>query len=212
MPKIFLKSKKISIDKIVNELYDFSKIGALSLPEILSKEGRQELLKGVKSAKKLFSKVSRKEGKVIQEMETLYIENLKENELKKEFNENINKFIKEYSKIYREIAKKAKFQENSFNSLGFNHYWNNSKGISPHRDYARDKDLISIFILQGKANFYVCVDREKNKPVELYSPPGSLILLRAPRNESEKQYRPFHYVENIENERLSLIVRRSQKD
>ena len=208
---MYIDKSRINIELIVNELYDFSKIGALSIPNILLEKASEDLVNGAKSAKKFFWRPPKKEGPVIQEMESLYIEELNEECLDKKFKNSINKFRKEYIEIYKEIAEKAGFQENFFNSIGIHYYQDTSIGITPHRDYAKDKDLISIFVLQGQARFCVCKDRNGSNYIELDSSPRSLILLRAARKNSEQKYRPFHYLESIKQERFSLIVRRRQE-
>lgn len=208
---MYIDKNRINIEFIVNELYDFSKIGALSIQNILLEKASEDLVNGVKSAKKFFCVPPKIEGPVIQEMESLYIEKLNEECLDNNFLNSINQFKKEYIEIYKEIAEKAGFQKNFFNSIGIHYYPNTSIGITPHRDYAKDKDLISIFVLQGNSKFYVCKDREKNCSIELDSSPGSLILLRAARNNLEQKFRPFHYIESIKRERFSLIVRRREE-
>ncbi|MCH8945508.1 MAG: hypothetical protein IIA85_01130 [Nanoarchaeota archaeon] len=208
MENKYIDAERISIDFVVSELYDLSKIGALSIPGVLSSKARENIVKGAKSAIKLFWKAPRVEGPVIQEMETLYIEDTDVRDLERSFVDSIKQFKREYGEIYRQISKKAGFLVDSFNSVGIHYYPYNSQGITPHRDYTRDRDLISIFVLQGQAKFCVCEDRNKKGSINLDSSSGSLILLRAARNDLEQSYRPFHYVEPIERERFSLIVRR----
>ncbi len=208
MKTLFIDSSKIDIEYIVNELFDKTKIGGLSIPDIIPENAREDLLENVSLVKKYFWHAQQKEGNVIQEIQCLYLEELNENCLDRTFLTTINQFKDEYSEIYREISQRAQFEDERFNSLGFHYYPRNTVGISPHRDYARDRDLISIFVIKGNAPFYVCENRDKKGSILLNSSPGSLILLRAARNDEEQKYRPFHYINKVSEERFSLIVRR----
>ncbi len=205
MENEYLNRSKINLDLIVNELYDFSKIGAISIPDILFEEARKKLLRGSIFSKRFFKKVPRIENEVIQEMEMLSLDDIIGEIWFKNY---LYEFRKEYLTIYEEIAEKANFQNKNFSSLYINYYPKNSIGITPHRDYKRDIDLISIFVLDGNADFYICNDRQKTNSIKIDSSPGSLILLRAARNEYEQKYRPFHYLEKMEQERFSLVIRR----
>jgi len=80
-----------------------------------------------------------------------------------------------------------------------------------HRDYSTDINLISIFVLGGTAPFYVCADKQGRGKVALHSAPGSLILMRAPRNELENDYRPYHCVGAVEEERFTLLFRQKKQ-
>lgn len=208
MKRLYIDTRKINVEYIVNELFDFSKIGGISILDVIPENARNDLIDTIKFARQYFWQAPKKEGLVNQEMQCFYVENLNEDSLDRTFITTINKFKEEYQEAYREIARLAFFETENFNSLGFHYYPINSLGISPHRDYARDRDLISIFVLKGNSPFYVCLDRNKRGLIKLESSPGSLILLRAARNKEEQRYRPFHYLEEIKEERLSLIIRR----
>lgn len=208
--KKYLKDK-IDAAEVVRKLYNFSDRGVTSIPDAMTRFGIEKLLKGIEAAKDLFWEAEKQEGKVRQEMRCLYLESADWTKLNEEFKKTISDFKKEYGKIYKRISSKAGFEKNEFNSIGIHVYPSSSEGITPHRDYAGDRDLISIFVLKGRGIFGVCSDRNKTDALELEATPGSLILMRAARNESEQKFRPFHYVEKVEDERCTLIVRRREK-
>jgi len=157
MRHLYIDSSKIDIEYIVNELYNFSKIGGISIHNVIPENAREDLIENVNSVKRFFWEAPKKEGNVMQEMKCFYLEDLNEDCLDRTFLTTINQFKDEYCEIYGEIAQRAQFEDERFNSLGFHYYPRDSLGISPHRDYVRDRDLISIFILKGNASFYVCL-------------------------------------------------------
>lgn len=93
-----------------------------------------------------------------------------------------------------------------FNDLIVQRYPAGSRGISPHRDHLRYRALVALFILSGDGRFCLCADRSGRDPIELPSPPGSLLLMRAPGLWGREE-RPFHYLDGIESGRISLGLR-----
>ena len=147
-------------------------------------------------------------GPVIQEMKTLYLETRQENDLPTFFRDRIEQFKKEYTEFYQRMAKAALFNESEFNSLGIHCYPEGSIGITPHQDFTRDHNLVTSFVLSGNAPFYVARTREKEGAQRFDTPPGSLIFMRAARDECEQTGRPFHYLEGpLEEERYSILIR-----
>ena len=114
---------------------------------------------------------------------------------------------------YASLKESADFKKYpQINSIGIHHYRNQEEGISPHQDYARDVNLISILSISGKASFLICKGRTKEKAESLELLPGSLVLMRAPRNKKENSLRPFHCIEKVSEERYSIILRQSLDD
>lgn len=96
----------------------------------------------------------------------------------------------------------------AFNDLVLQRYAPGPLGISPHRDGKSFVNLVAIFPLCGKAGFCLCRDREGNDAVELDSRPGTVILLRAPGfRGATADDRPFHFVADITEERISFTLR-----
>ncbi|MBS3093368.1 hypothetical protein J4456_02175 [Candidatus Pacearchaeota archaeon] len=203
----YINPDKIPIDDVVENLYNFDSIGALSLDGVLTTTGINELNSFARTYNEL-TKVKEMQGKVRQDMRTKYFYDIDEHTFSPQEFLPLQKFVDEYSLIYSEIAKKANFNGTSFNALGIHHYGENSQGITPHQDFSTDRDLISIFILIGQDPLYVCLDRKKNGSIALAQNPGSLVLLRAARQESEQKYRPIHYLNPVTSERYTLIVRK----
>ncbi|MDO8511477.1 MAG: hypothetical protein Q7S55_04905 [Nanoarchaeota archaeon] len=208
----YIYTEKINIEEIVQRLFDFSTLGALSIPEILTDYARTELLAGIAASRHLFRAVEREKKKsgVIQEMRTFYLERLQEQgeELPQILRNPLKALTEEYAKIYAEIAAKGNFTSQKFSSIGIHHYPVGSAGITPHQDYAADTNLIASFVLQGNAPFGICKNRQKEGALYLEASPGTLILMRAARNEQEQAARPFHFLEGpVQEERYSLLIR-----
>lgn len=204
----YLRAEKVSVDAIVRELFDLTRIGVVAVTDFLTVEGRTELLDAVKTIEPLLETVLRVRGPVIQEMRTLYVETRQEDTLPPLFREGIEQLKREYTVIYERIAEAARFQEREFNSLGVHCYWEGSCGITPHQDFTRDHNLVTSFVLSGNAPFYAARTREKEGAQKFDTPPGSLILMRAARDEYEQAVRPFHYLEGpLEEERHSILIR-----
>mgnify|MGYP001560785332 CR=1 FL=1 len=94
----------------------------------------------------------------------------------------------------------------SFNELSLQKYDEGSIGITPHKDNFSSINLIAIFILKGKGDFAICDDRQGINPRYLDTTVGNVIFMRAPKFFSSN-YRPFHFVSNITEERLTLGLR-----
>ena len=207
----YLNSEQINVEKLVRELYDFNTLGAISFANVLSVDARKELLLAMKEAPRLFKTVERvqKESGVVQEMETLYLEQFNPTEISKPLQQTIGQLTAEYQSLYQQIAKAAAFDSATFNSIGIHYYRPGSAGISPHRDFRADINLTTIFTITGEAPFYVCRNRQKGDSLLLNSMPGSVIFMRAARNEQEQNARPFHYlVGPMQTERYSVLIRK----
>lgn len=210
MGKKYIRSEKMKIEDIVSELYDFSKPGIISIQDVLTAEAIEDLVRATRLNYHLFMEVPRHEGAAEQEMYTLYLDKVRKFQLAIESLPILDQFIVEYKEIYKKIAQEAQFDEYDFNKIGFHKYQAGSLGITPHQDYESHINLISMFNLFGDAKFYYCENVDKRNSKELDTNPGSLILLRAARNENEEQYRPYHYIDPMKTERLSINVRKKK--
>lgn len=197
----------LSVDGIVNELYDMKRSGMLSYPLLLTESGRQELLTNIKLAQHLFTPAAAVYGVTKQNMNTLYLDNNDLSKLPEELRASLNGFRQEYNVVHQQIAKKAKFKIKDFNSIGIHQYPLGAEGIAPHRDFKQSVNLITIFVLEGWAPVYSCKDRTLEGAVAVDRSPGTVIFMRAARNEKEQEYRPFHAVGAVNEERYSLIFR-----
>lgn len=92
------------------------------------------------------------------------------------------------------------------NDLVVQRYPAGSLGITPHRDHLSYRDLVAIVTLAGRARFYVSKDRSGENAREVAIPPGSLLLMRAP-GFAGREDRPFHFLNDIDEERVCLGLR-----
>lgn len=92
------------------------------------------------------------------------------------------------------------------NDLAIQRYEPGSRGITPHRDHLRYDGLVAVIPLSGTARFCLCHDRSGVGAREVPSPPGSLLLMRAP-GFAARSDRPFHFVADVSRRRLSLGLR-----
>lgn len=93
-----------------------------------------------------------------------------------------------------------------FNDLIVQRYAPGSRGITPHRDHLRYRDLVAIVTLAGRARFFLCADRSGRDARELPIPPGSLLLMRAP-DFAGRRDRPFHMLSDVSETRIALGLR-----
>ena len=92
------------------------------------------------------------------------------------------------------------------NDLIVQRYPRGSRGITAHRDHARYEGLVAVIPLSGAARFFLCADRAGTAAREIPAPVGSVVLMRAPGFAGRRD-RPFHFVTDITNERLSFGLR-----
>lgn len=92
------------------------------------------------------------------------------------------------------------------NELVLQKYEKGSIGITPHRDYVQNINLICIFILTGKARFAICKDREGNDAYDLDTSPGNVIVMRAP-GFMGSDFRPFHFISDVSERRIVAALR-----
>lgn len=93
-----------------------------------------------------------------------------------------------------------------FNDMSLQKYYQNSIGITPHKDGKSRINIICIFNLMGKAEFALCDDRSGSNPKFLDTTPGNIIMMRAP-GFFHSTYQPFHFVRNVVEERIVFGLR-----
>jgi hypothetical protein len=92
------------------------------------------------------------------------------------------------------------------NDLILQRYAAGSRGITAHRDHIRYRGLVALLILSGDGRFCLCEDRSGASAREIAAAHGHLLLMRAP-GYAGSQVRPFHFLDRISAERLSLGMR-----
>ncbi len=93
-----------------------------------------------------------------------------------------------------------------YNDLIVQRYAAGSAGITSHRDHIRYVGLVALVTLAGDARFFLCDDRAGSNPREFGMAAGGVTLMRAP-GFAGSATRPFHYVSDIRQPRLSLGLR-----
>ena len=80
-------------------------------------------------------------------------------------------------------------------------------GVGAHKDLSSNKHCIILFNFYGTTTFYTAKDKERSGEKAYLVEPGDIVLMRGPRNESENDIRPTHYVLDIDEERLVFVCR-----
>ena len=95
-----------------------------------------------------------------------------------------------------------------FNERVVQKYEPNPVGVSVHRDFSSDRNLICISMLFGVGEFCLADNRQGDNLRPLDSRPSQVILMRAPGLVGvKKNKRPYHTARNISTERFVLINR-----
>jgi len=97
------------------------------------------------------------------------------------------------------------------NELVLTRYNKDSIGITPHRDFLQNVNLICIVILAGKGNFGTCEDREGKNAKSLCTTPGNVIIMRGP-GFNKSNFRPFHFISDITERRVVCAMRQYHKE
>ena len=96
-----------------------------------------------------------------------------------------------------------------FNDLMLQRYSIGEVGITPHRDRTGYRNLVCLFILEGRARFYVCDDRSGSRAREIPHTAGDVLLMRAPGFRGSTE-RPFHFVRDIQSPRYVFGLRQER--
>lgn len=93
-----------------------------------------------------------------------------------------------------------------FNEPILQKYEKGSIGITPHVDGLSCRNVILVFMIKGRGDLALCDDRKGSRPYLLDTSPGRVIVLRAPGFFGSPK-RPFHYLNNITEERITFGLR-----
>ena len=93
-----------------------------------------------------------------------------------------------------------------FNDLIVQNYPPGCQGITPHRDHARYRIVVAIFLLTGDGNFCTCDDRKGVVAKTIPAVPGDLLLMTAPGLVEEKPG-PLHFVNGVTRRRRTIGLR-----
>jgi hypothetical protein len=97
-----------------------------------------------------------------------------------------------------------------FNDLMLQRYGVGEVGITAHRDRTGYRNLVCLFILEGKGRFYVCDDRIASGAQEIPHLAGDVLLMRAPGFRGPAG-RPFHFVRDIQSPRYIFGLRQERQ-
>ena len=96
-----------------------------------------------------------------------------------------------------------------FNDLMLQVYEPGETGITPHMDRTAYRNLICLFVLEGRGRFGVCEDRSGRGTRIIAHEPGDVVLTRAPGFRGS-DHRPFHFLDRITERRYVFGLRHEQ--
>jgi len=98
-----------------------------------------------------------------------------------------------------------------FNDLMLQVYEPGEIGITPHMDRTAYRNLICLFVLEGRGRFGVCEDRSGGGARIIAHEPGDVVLTRAPGFRGSDR-RPFHFLDRITERRYVFGLRHERAD
>ena len=93
-----------------------------------------------------------------------------------------------------------------FNDLMLQVYEPGEVGITPHMDRTAYRNLICLFVLEGRGRFGICEDRSGRGARIIDHEPGDVVLTRAPGFRGSAR-RPFHFLDRITERRFVFGLR-----
>ena len=93
-----------------------------------------------------------------------------------------------------------------FNDLMLQVYEPGETGITPHMDRTGYRNLICLFVLEGRGRFGICRDRSGRGARIIDHEPGDVVLTRAPGFRGS-DHRPFHFLDRITEQRYVFGLR-----
>ena len=93
-----------------------------------------------------------------------------------------------------------------FNDLMLQVYEPGETGITPHMDRTSYRNLICLFVLEGRGRFGICEDRSGRGARIITHKPGDVVLTRAP-GFRDSDHRPFHFLDRITERRYVFGLR-----
>lgn len=98
-----------------------------------------------------------------------------------------------------------------FNDLMLQVYEPGETGITPHMDRTAYRNLICLFVLDGRGRFGICEDRSGRGARIISHEPGDVVLTRAPGFRGS-DHRPFHFLDRITERRYVFGLRHERTE
>lgn len=98
-----------------------------------------------------------------------------------------------------------------FNDMMLQVYETGETGITPHMDRTSYRNLICLFVLEGRGRFGVCDDRSGRGARIIAHEPGDVVLTRAPGFRGS-DHRPFHFLDRITERRYVFGLRHERRE
>ena len=98
-----------------------------------------------------------------------------------------------------------------FNDLMLQVYEPGETGITPHMDRTGYRNLICLFVLEGRGRFGICEDRSGRGARIITHEPGDVVLTRAPGFRGS-DHRPFHFLDRITERRYVFGLRHERTE
>jgi len=199
-------------NNIAEELFDFSEVGIIAMPNAVNSKLCAEAVKIAKKYDHLFKiadpVVDNGKNAVYQDMRTLYLQTAQHKDLEKDLEEILQIADHHYKSLLKQMNIKG-----SFNLVGMHHYKKNSKGISYHRDFKADQYFLMNIVLSGNNPQHGAMNRAGKNEKEFPTKAGTITWMRMARNEDEQKYRAWHVLKGpIVKERYNMIFRRDSKN
>jgi hypothetical protein len=190
--------------QVAQELYRPDHRGAISVPHAVWNRTRKELHAEIEQLP--FEKKPERYGNAVQRFEGKYFtpQTLPTESLLKALHDSYAAFIGRLTPV-------ADFDGTPVTEIGVHHYFAGGDGMTAHIDESKFRNIIGIFVVAGSAPFWVGKHRDGTDASYQNGGPGSLILMRAPRNDEEKALRPFHAVGHVIEDRYSIVFRQELK-
>ena len=98
-----------------------------------------------------------------------------------------------------------------FNDLMLQVYEPGETGITPHMDRTSYRNLICLFVLEGRGRFGICDDRSARGARIIAHEPGDVVLTRAPGFRGSGR-RPFHFLDRVTERRYVFGLRHERRE
>lgn len=192
--------------EIVSELYNEDKDGLMILKNVIPLNKINELISYIEKNKGLFQDKREKYIENNQKVCLLYRGGFDMECLS-------NTIFKEIMMDYVGLRKKVdEFSDRPFqngNSLEVKliFYPISKLGVGIHKDLSSNVNLIVFYNLKGTTSVRTYANKAGDAPVDHFIGAGDVSIMRGPREGLGDDFRPYHGVEAVNEERMVLVIR-----